>query len=101
MPARERSGDKGGVGAFSYDLMVGGCCRYTGRGEKMIKIISPFSAIPSWEGFEYQGHIALFIVLKHIWHEIELGNREEINLELRVKKIFQLLRVVIMLVCIR
>ncbi|MCI8776065.1 MAG: hypothetical protein HFK00_01550 [Oscillospiraceae bacterium] len=46
----------------------------------MIKIISPFSAIPSWEGFEYQGHIALFIVLKHIWHEIELGNREEINL---------------------
>lgn len=43
-------------------------------------IIAPISAIPSWEGFEYQRHIALYIALKHIWHEIELGNEKEINL---------------------
>lgn len=43
-------------------------------------IIAPISAIPAWEGFEYQRHIALYIALKHIWHEIELGNEEEINL---------------------
>jgi hypothetical protein len=29
-------------------------------------LISPFSAIPSWEGLEYQGHIAIFVVLKKI-----------------------------------
>ena len=46
----------------------------------MIKIIAPISAIPAWEGFEYQRHIALYIALKHIWNEIELGNEEEINL---------------------
>ena len=43
-------------------------------------IIAPVSAIPSWEGFEYQRHIALYIALKHIWHEIELGNEKEISL---------------------
>lgn len=29
-------------------------------------LISPFSAIPSWEGYEYQGHIAIFVVLQKI-----------------------------------
>jgi len=43
-------------------------------------IIAPISAIPAWEGFEYQRHIALYIALKHIWNEIELDNEEEINL---------------------
>ena len=43
-------------------------------------IIAPISAIPSWEGFEYQRHIALYLALKNIWHEIETGNEEEINL---------------------
>ncbi len=46
----------------------------------MIKIIAPISAIPSWDGFEYQGHVALFIALKNIWREIELGNKDKINL---------------------
>lgn len=43
-------------------------------------LIAPISAIPSWEGFEYQRHIALYIALTHIWHEIELGNEKEIDL---------------------
>lgn len=43
-------------------------------------IIAPISAIPSWEGFEYQRHIALYIALMHIWNEIEIGNEKEINL---------------------
>lgn len=29
-------------------------------------IIAPISAIPSWEGYEYQGHIAIFITLVEI-----------------------------------
>ena len=29
-------------------------------------LISPFSAIPSWEGYEYQGHIAILVVLQKI-----------------------------------
>ena len=43
-------------------------------------IIAPISAIPSWEGFEYQRHISLYVALKHIWHELEIDNEEEINL---------------------
>lgn len=43
-------------------------------------IIAPISAIPSWEGFEYQRHIALYIALKHIWQQLELGNDDEIRL---------------------
>lgn len=46
----------------------------------MIKIIAPISAIPSWDGFEYQGYVALFIALKNIWHKIELRNKDKINL---------------------
>lgn len=43
-------------------------------------IIAPISAIPSWEGFEYQRHIALYIALNHIWHEIELEKECDVNL---------------------
>lgn len=43
-------------------------------------LIAPISAIPSWEGFEYQRHIALYIALKHIWKEIESDNEDEIRL---------------------
>lgn len=32
----------------------------------ILLLISPFSAIPTWEGFEDQGHIALFVVLQKI-----------------------------------
>lgn len=48
------------------------------RRKKMI--IAPISAIPSWEGFEYQRHIALYIALKHIWDELESDNEDEIRL---------------------
>ena len=43
-------------------------------------LIAPISAIPSWEGFEYQRHIALYIALKHIWKELELDNENGIRL---------------------
>ena len=43
-------------------------------------IIAPISAIPSWEGFVYQRHIALYIALKQIWSEIQSGNEEEVCL---------------------
>lgn len=32
----------------------------------ILLLISPFSAISSWEGYEYQGHIAIFVVLQKI-----------------------------------
>ena len=38
-------------------------------------LISPFSAIPSWEGYEYQGHIALFVVLRKI-RDLILDNND-------------------------
>ncbi|WP_425803343.1 ABC-three component system protein [Desulfitobacterium sp. Sab5] len=43
-------------------------------------LIAPISAIPSWEGFEYQRHIALYIALKHILEELESDNEDEIRL---------------------
>jgi hypothetical protein len=43
-------------------------------------LIAPISAIPSWEGFEYQRHIALYIALKHIWEELESDNEDNIKL---------------------
>lgn len=42
-------------------------------------LISPFSAIPSWEGFEYQGYCALYFALKKIYDLIENGNASRIN----------------------
>ena len=43
-------------------------------------LIAPISAIPSWEGFEYQRHIALNIALKHIWEELKSDNEDNIKL---------------------
>lgn len=37
-------------------------------------LISPFSAISSWEGYEYQGHIAVFVVLQKIRELIVINN---------------------------
>ncbi|KNY30537.1 hypothetical protein Bccel_5817 [Pseudobacteroides cellulosolvens ATCC 35603 = DSM 2933] len=42
-------------------------------------LISPFSAIPSWEGYEYQGHIALFVVLRKIRDLILYNNDIALN----------------------
>jgi len=36
-------------------------------------IISPFNAIPSWEGYEYQGHVALFVILEKIRNMLSYG----------------------------
>lgn len=52
--------------------------RYFCGRKKML--IAPISAIPSWEGFEYQRHIALYIALKHIWEELESDNEDEVRL---------------------
>lgn len=43
-------------------------------------LIAPISAIPSWEGFEYQRHIALYIAFKHIWEELESDNEDGVRL---------------------
>lgn len=43
-------------------------------------IIAPISAIPSWEGFEYQRHIALYVALKQIWEELDSDNMDGIKL---------------------
>lgn len=43
-------------------------------------LIAPISAIPSWEGFIYQRHIALYIALNQIWNEIESGKEDEVKL---------------------
>ena len=42
-------------------------------------LISPFSAIPSWEGFEYQGYCALYYVLNMILDLIKEGNLKRID----------------------
>ena len=39
-------------------------------------VIVPFSTIPSWEGFEYQGHYALYFSLKRIYELIEKNKFE-------------------------
>lgn len=44
----------------------------------ILLLISPFSAISSWEGYEYQGHIALFVVLRKI-KELVSGSKETID----------------------
>ncbi|MCH4887938.1 hypothetical protein EZV73_10160 [Acidaminobacter sp. JC074] len=43
-------------------------------------IIAPISAIPSWEGFEYQRHIALYMTLNQMCYEIEADNEYDISL---------------------
>lgn len=42
-------------------------------------LIPPFSAIPSWEGFEYQGYCALYFTLKQIYDLIKNDHAENIN----------------------
>lgn len=44
----------------------------------ILLLISPFSAISSWEGYEYQGHIALFVVLRRI-RELISESKDKIN----------------------
>lgn len=44
----------------------------------ILLLISRFSAISSWEGYEYQGHIALFVVLQKI-KELISDNKEVID----------------------
>lgn len=41
-------------------------------------LVSPFSAIYSWQGYEYQGHVALFIALQKI-KELVLSDSNEIS----------------------
>lgn len=36
-------------------------------------LIEPFNAITSWENYEYQGHIALYIALKNIYDLLQRG----------------------------
>ncbi len=42
-------------------------------------LIPPFSAIPSWEGFEYQGYCALYFALKQIYDLTQNNKVESIN----------------------
>ncbi|WDV44077.1 hypothetical protein PV797_11115 [Clostridiaceae bacterium M8S5] len=41
-------------------------------------LVSPFSAIYSWQGYEYQGHVALLITLQNI-KELVLSDSNEID----------------------
>lgn len=36
-------------------------------------LIEPFNAITSWENYEYQGHVALYIALKKIYELLQMG----------------------------
>lgn len=36
-------------------------------------LIEPINAITSWENYEYQGHIALYIALKNIYDLLQKG----------------------------
>ena len=52
-------------------------------------LIEPISAITSWEDYEYQGHVALYIALKSILDLLQNGKSvSDYDLKLRVKKIF-------------
>jgi len=42
-------------------------------------LIRPHNAIPSWEGYEYQGHIALFVALQKIRDEIVDNNKRDFS----------------------
>ncbi|SHJ81872.1 hypothetical protein SAMN02745751_03451 [Dethiosulfatibacter aminovorans DSM 17477] len=42
-------------------------------------LISPFSAIFSWEGYEYQAHISLYVALKKINELVNLDLRDTID----------------------
>lgn len=36
-------------------------------------LIEPINAITSWENYEYQGHIALYIALRNIYDLLQYG----------------------------
>ena len=36
-------------------------------------IIAPINAIASWEGYEYQGHVAIYTALKNMYDLLEKG----------------------------
>lgn len=40
---------------------------------KEMMLIEPVNAISSWESYEYQGHIALYIALKNIYDLLQRG----------------------------
>lgn len=52
-------------------------------------LIEPISAITSWEDYEYQGHVALYVALKSILDLLQNGKSiSGYDLQLRVKKNF-------------
>jgi len=52
-------------------------------------LIEPISAITSWEDYEYQGHVALYIALKSILDLLQNGKVFLVMIyKLKVKKIF-------------
>ena len=61
-------------------------------GKKMMEIISPINAIISWEGYEIQGHIALYVALEKIKKNIISGNANYLwDLEIEGKEDFSIL----------
>lgn len=57
-----------------------------------MEIITPINAIISWEGYEIQGHIALYVALKKIKENIIYGNSNDLwTLEIEGKEDFSFL----------
>lgn len=50
----------------------------------MIMIVAPITAIDSWEGYEYQGHVALYVALKNI-NDLLRDNKSIIGMELQIE----------------
>ena len=42
-------------------------------------LIRPYSAIPSWEGYKKQGHVALFIALQKIGDLLNENKRDDLS----------------------
>lgn len=60
--------------------------------KKMMEIIAPINAIKSWEGYEIQGHIALYVALEKIKENNKNGNSNDLwNLEIEGKEDFSLI----------
>ena len=58
----------------------------------MMEIITPINAIMSWEGYEIQGHIALYVALGKIKENIISGNANDLwDLEIEGKEDFSIL----------
>ena len=57
-----------------------------------MEIITPINAIMSWEGYEIQGHIALYVALGKIKENIMSGNANDLwDLEIEGKEDFSIL----------